>query len=125
MAEDELQRQELDRFILDEVDSVPHLEALLLLWNNKPKHWAVEEMAKALYISQEATHSILQDLRQRGFAQSDNDHYSYDPGYDREHLIQKLDRTYRREIIRISNMIHSKASPSVREFARAFKFKRD
>lgn len=125
MAENDLQRQELDRFILDEIDSVPHLEALLLLWNNRPKHWAVEEMAKALYISNEATNSILQDLRQRGFARSDDDCYSYDPGNSREYLIQKLDRTYRREIIRISNMIHSKASPSVREFARAFKFKKD
>lgn len=125
MAGNDLQRQELDRFILDEIDSVPHLEALLLLWNDKPRQWSIDEMAKALYISREATHSILQDLRQRGFAKSDDDRYSYDPAYGREYLIQKLDRTYRREIIRVSNMIHSKASPAVREFARAFKFKKD
>jgi hypothetical protein len=36
-----------------------------------------------------------------------------------------VEKTYRRELLRISRMIHSKAPSSVREFARAFKFKKD
>jgi len=51
--------------------------------------------------------------------------YSYDPAFRHSNLMEEVDRTYRRELVRISRMIHSKASPAVREFARAFKFKKD
>jgi hypothetical protein len=37
MNPDETTKKEVDQFILDEIDSVPHLEALLLLWNTRPK----------------------------------------------------------------------------------------
>ena len=30
--------EKVDQFILDEIDSVPHLEALLLLWRSAPQH---------------------------------------------------------------------------------------
>lgn len=43
--------QDADKFILDEIDSVPHLEALLLLWNNRPKQWTSREIADALYVA--------------------------------------------------------------------------
>jgi hypothetical protein len=40
-------------------------------------------------------------------------------------MLAALDRTYRRELVRISTMIHSKASRAVRDFARAFRFTKD
>lgn len=39
----------VDRFLLDQIDTVPHLEALLLLWKSRPKVWSADEMASALY----------------------------------------------------------------------------
>lgn len=104
---------------------MPHLEALLLFWKHRPHPWSMEEMAHSLYISVEATHAILQDLKQRGMVTLEGECYSYDPGFRHGSLMEDLDRTYRRELVRISRMIHSKASPAVREFARAFKFKKD
>lgn len=124
MSEDRA-RDAVDQFILDEIESVPHLEALLLLWNSRPKQWTLEEMAHALYISLEATQGILQDLKQRGFVTVDAYHYNFDPGFHEISLIAELDLLYRRDLIRISRMIHSKASPAIREFARAFKLKKD
>lgn len=120
-------REEIDQFILDEIDSVPHLEALLLLWNSRPKAWPLQEMAKALYISADHTQTILQDLKQRTLAAMDSEGkcYSYDPASGRDKLIEDLDRIYRHDLVRISTMIHSKAPASVREFARAFKLKKD
>jgi hypothetical protein len=115
----------VERFILEEIESVPHLEALLLLWKSRPKQWTLEEMAHALYISLEATQGILQDLKQRGFICADSYHYFFDQGFHGAGLISELDLVYRRDLIRISQMIHSKASPAIREFARAFKLKKD
>ncbi|HJT54265.1 MAG TPA: hypothetical protein VJ848_10470 [Candidatus Angelobacter sp.] len=125
MPEDNQANRQVDQFVLDEIDSVPHLEALLLFWKRRPHGWSVEEMAHSLYISVETTHTILQDLRQRGMVTVEEERYSFDPNFRQGSLMEELDRTYRRELVRISRMIHSKASPAVREFARAFKFTKD
>lgn len=125
MPEDNQANRQVDQFVLDEIDSVPHLEALLLFWKRRPHGWSVEEMAQSLYISVETTHTILQDLRQRGMVTVEEERYSFDPNFRQGSLMEELDRTYRRELVRISRMIHSKASPAVREFARAFKFTKD
>jgi predicted transcriptional regulator len=127
MAEKNVATREVDQFILEEIDSVPHLEALLLLWNSRPREWSLDEMAKGLYISTDRTQVIIQDLKHRGLVATDSsrDRYCYNPDSSRDTLIDKVDRTYRRELVRISTMIHSKAPSAVREFARAFKLKKD
>jgi DNA-binding MarR family transcriptional regulator len=118
-------RAEVDKFILEQLDTVPHLEALLLLWNSRPKSWALAEIEKSLYVSTEAAQAILQDLKQRGLITEDSDRYSYNSNFMQSSLIAEVDKAYRRELLRISRMIHSKAPSSVREFARAFKFTKD
>jgi hypothetical protein len=121
-------REAVDRFIMEEIDTIPHLEALLLLWRNQ-KPWSPAEMGKALYVSDEAVEKVLQDLVRRSLATltpGDVDLYSYDSGaQQKNHLLRLLDEAYRRDLIRITRMIHGKASPAVREFARAFRFKKD
>lgn len=126
MNPDETNKKEVDQFILDEIDSVPHLEALLLLWNTRPKQWSLEEMSKSLYVSPETTQNLLHDLERQSLAASSENGFCYPPGLDeRDMLLEAVDRTYRRELVRVSRMIHSKASPAVREFARAFRFKKE
>lgn len=118
---------EVDEFILREMDTVPHLEALLLLWNSRPKGWEVDKMAAALYLDRGATREILLGLARRRLAERDQDEvyrYSGDAG-ERDALIGAVEETYRRNLIRISRMIHSKASPGVRDFADAFRFKKE
>jgi hypothetical protein len=118
-------RFDVDRFILDEIDSVPHLEALLLLWNTRPRRWANEELARSLYIPTDRTRQIIRDLQQRDLIVCESDSSFYSASEARDQLIAAVDHTWRRELVRLSNMIHSKASPAVREFARAFRFKKD
>lgn len=125
MTQEDLARKQVDQLILEEIDSVPHLEALLLLWNSRPKQWSADELSKALHLERDATQSILSDLQNRGFASSETNLFSYLSNSDRDRLIDSLDRIYRREVIRVSTMIHSKASPAVRAFARAFRLKKD
>lgn len=125
MTQEDLERRQVDQFVIEEIDSVPHLEALLLLWNSRPKQWSPEEMGKALYLTTEYTQPVLQDLVNHKLAFSEAGRYAYESDPERDKVIEALDRVYRREIIRISNMIHSKASPAVRAFARAFRLKKD
>jgi len=48
MAEENITGRTVDQFVLQQMDSVSHLEALLLLWNGRPKYRLVDEMARAL-----------------------------------------------------------------------------
>lgn len=119
-------RTKVDQFINDQISSVPHLEALLLIWNGRPKHWSAEEMGRSLYLSNEMAQRILEELAIRGLVTRVGENYVYQS--DREEkdtLMQDLDTIYRRELVRVSGMIHSKASAAVLDFARAFRFKKD
>lgn len=117
----------VDQFILDQIDSVTHLEALLLIWNSRPKLWSIEDMGKVLYVRNEFAGKILDSLAQRGLiaVASAGTYTAVVSDAERTRLLEAVDAAYRRELIRISSMIHSKAPAGVRDFARAFRFTRD
>jgi predicted ArsR family transcriptional regulator len=121
-------QRDVDEFILRRIDSVPHLEALLLLWTSQPRVWSVDDMAKALYVRTDMAQAILEDLAQReliSVVPNQPQRYVYAVHSDGQNeLMQAVDRSYRHELVRISTMIHSKAS-SLRDFARAFRFTKE
>jgi DNA-binding MarR family transcriptional regulator len=126
---EEISLKEVDQFILQEIDTVPHLEALLLLWNSRPKEWTVQAMAGALYVAPETAHSILQRLERRGLLAASHgspESYRYESvSGKQDSLIEAVEAAYRKDLIRISRMIHAAARPAVRDFAEAFRFKKD
>ena len=117
------------QFIHDNLDSVPHLESLILLWNSRPVGWTEEDLSSRLYIPPEQVRSVLRDLMRLQIVQEVSGQplrYSYLPGSaEQDDLMVGIDNAYRRDLVRISTMIHSKASSPVREFAKAFRFKKD
>jgi sugar-specific transcriptional regulator TrmB len=116
-------------FILQHIDSVPHLEALILLWNSRPVGWTCEELATRLYIPSEKVGDLLRDLVRLQWVSESHSlpaRYSYLPRSEaQDEMMRQVDAAYRRDLVRISTMIHSKASSAVREFARAFRFKKE
>ena len=116
-------------YILDKIDSVPHLEAIILLWNSRPVGWTPEELASRLYVPPEKVTELLRDLIRQQLVQQiagTPPRYSYLPRSEEQNeWMYKVDVAYRREMVRISTMLHSKTSSSVREFARAFRIKKD
>ena len=115
----------VEKFILEEIDTVPHLEALLLLWNNRSRQWTLPAMAKAIYISTDETKLVLSDLERRGFAVATGEDCFQYRSSDRDTVLEQVDAVYRQHIVRISTLIHSKPAASLREFARAFRLKKD
>ena len=116
-------------FILTRIDSVPHLEALLLFWAYPVQRWTEASLMESLYIPAHAARDLLRDLLRRGFiAPSDaaGTTFMYDPTWDpKGDFMHRLESEYRRRLVRIANLIHSKASPGVRNFADAFDFKKE
>ena len=117
-------------FVAEQIDSVPHLEALLLLYKQTAERWTVERTAARLYVAPETAERILLDLEKRKLLskrlEAPATEYAYDPAWDKTgQLMERVVMTYTRYLTPISTFIHSKASRSVMEFARAFEFKKD
>lgn len=129
MTEESKQEREVYRFILDKIDSVPHLEALLLLWNSRPSKWSGEDLAKRLYTDRDTARTLLQDLTRDDLIAAfpgPAEQYCYESkSPERDRIIELVDATYRRQVVQISTVIHSKPSSAVRDFARAFRFKKE
>lgn len=117
------------RFVLDQIDSVPELEALLLLWQNRPAAWKAADIARRLYIVRDQAQALLVDLSRKGMVAIDPeraDSYRYESrSAERDELMARTEAVYRRQIVRISTLIHSKPSSAVRDFARAFRFTKE
>jgi DNA-binding MarR family transcriptional regulator len=123
-----ISKKEVDSFILNEIESVPHIEALLILRNRRSESFSIEQIAAQLYIPPESAQNILQDLVRRALVTSlseEDSRYQYFSSPEREALMQEVEITYRRELVRVANMIHSKASNAVRDFARAFRITKE
>jgi DNA-binding IscR family transcriptional regulator len=121
-------RREVDQFITDHVDTVPHLEALLLLWRSRPQEWTADEAAKGLFISPKESRQLLSDLSRRALISlipGETDKYFYSSEPEKDRVIELVDATYRKELIRITRMIHTRGSAAVRAFADAFRFTKD
>lgn len=116
-------------FILKKIDSVPQLEALMLLWNSRPVGWTRDELASRLYVAKEKISDLLRDLVRAHLiteSQTSPPKYAYFGGSkEQDELMQRVEVVHRQDLVRISTMIHSKASSPVREFAKAFRFKKE
>lgn len=115
-------------FVSEYIDSVPQLEALLLMWSSRPKRWLVGEMAVRLYIPEPAAHELLHDLHRKVLIAEvvgNPEEFTYSSSGNADALIAAVDELYRRQIVRVSTLIHSKPSSAVRDFARAFRFKKE
>jgi len=116
-------------FIQEQIDSVPHLEALILLWNSRPVGWTAEELSSRLYVTPDQAAQVLQDLKRLEIVRempADPAKHTYNPrSKEQDELMHQVDVAYRRDLVRISTMIHSRASSPIREFARAFRLRKD
>jgi hypothetical protein len=114
------------RFITDRIDTVPEIEALLLFWEQRPQTLTVKEIASRLFVSQSVGAAVVRTLVRRKFLVQRGSDYAYDAAWEPdEDFMGRVAATYRRDLIRVTRLIHSKAPAAVLEFARAFEARKD
>ena len=124
MAED-LIPEDVSDFVINHIDSIAHLEALLLLRGNPDESWTADNTARRLYISERETANVLSRLCSLGFLMVEDEVFRYackDP--ELENMVGRLETLYARHLIPVTNLIHTKPS-RIREFADAFKLRKD
>jgi hypothetical protein len=116
-------------FLAERIDSVPQLEALLLIWEAPQRSWSEEELAARLYVSSQSASLILQSLQRQQLVTVEPASaavYRYNADWDPTgEVLAEVAASYRRHLVPITTLIHSRASTAVREFARAFNLKKD
>jgi hypothetical protein len=121
--------EDLARFILDKIDSVAQLEALLLLRGDPNREWRAGNLAARLYIGEEQTHELLLALRAQGFVAvnaQDTSLYRFQPATSElGQMLERLVAIYAKHLVPVTNLIHSKPKPRVQEFADAFRLRKD
>lgn len=117
------------QFIAERIDSVPQLEALLLLWESPQRAWTEEELAGRIYVSRQIAALTLQALQRQNLVvaeSAESPRYRYNPQWDASgEVMPEVAAAYRRHLVQLATFIHSRASTAVREFARAFDLKKD
>lgn len=101
----------LKRFVEEHIESVPQLEALLLLRSEPQREWTATEIAKELYIPEDVAQVIVSDFPHRGFADTlpSNQAIAYrDRDQDTARLIEQLKQTYQDRRVAIVSLIYSK-----------------
>ncbi len=123
---------EIKRFILTSIDSVPHLEALLLLRNEPKVEWDAKMMSQRLYVNEKKAADLLNDLCAGGFASSQQEEppetkfYSFHPAsLGLNALIDQLADIYTKNIVEVTKLIHSKLDKQAQQWGDAFKWQKE
>jgi DNA-binding IclR family transcriptional regulator len=113
------------RLIAERIDSIPELEAVLLLREYGGREWTAAEAGQRLYVSKTVAAHILAVLEERGFLTRNDQSYRYAPvSTDLETTVEELAHAYSHHLVAVTQLVHAKPSPSVREFADAFRFRK-
>jgi hypothetical protein len=120
---------ELRRFILTSVPSVPFVEAMLLFMA-KPEHaLSVEEIARGLYMPRAAAQQVVEALREAHAIAADPaqpEASRFAPATaELGAMLRNLAAFYARDLIGVTDLIHSRTARRAQQFADAFRIRKD
>jgi hypothetical protein len=120
---------DLTRFVLTSIPSVPLLEAMLLLRNEPADEWDAKRLAKRLYISERAASQLLDEMHAAELIGIGNDaapSYRYGPAAESvREIVDRLADAYAVNLVEITNLIHSGSAKKAQRFADAFRLRKD
>jgi len=126
---DDILPEDVKQFLLQHIDSIAQLEGLLLFYADPQKAWNTETIAHRLFISEAETIIILTRLWEQGFVVLTSDppqHYRYQPkSPEWQDMVTRMADQYRRYLVPITHLIHSKSKSRIQEFADAFRIRKD
>ncbi len=121
--------QEIQRFLVDHIDSIAELEALLILREHRDKSWPCSMVADRIYSTEEVTADLLVKLAKRGFLTADEvtpTSFRYAPrSQEIARLLDQLAEVYAKYLVPVTDLVHKKSRRNIQDIAEAFKFKKE
>jgi len=118
---------DLRRFILTSVPSVPYLEAILLLQREHRTAWTAALLARRLYLPDARAVDLLANLHAAGIV-ADGDaqgSYTYKPEAGLAAMLERLAQLYATNLVAVTDLIHSSVDRRAFQFADAFRLRKD
>jgi hypothetical protein len=117
------------RFIVSNVPTIPHLEAILLLRGSPGRSHSCALVAERLYIAEKVAAAVMGDLLSSGIvalATEAPQNYLYAPSSEMlRRTVDDLATCYANHLVDITNLIHAKNSKKAQQFANAFKWRKE
>jgi FMN phosphatase YigB (HAD superfamily) len=118
------------RFILTSVPSVPYLEAILLLRTEPDAAWEVRRVAGRLYVGEKQAADLLTALTEAGIAdrelQAEAALFRFSPATtELREVLDALAQTYSANLVGVTDLIHSRIDKRAQQFADAFRWRKD
>jgi hypothetical protein len=121
--------EELHRFILTSVRSVPVVEAVLLFRAAKGRPLDVRGLAQRLYLPEKQAGEIVAELHEAGVLAREAqlpDCYRYEPSSpELGAMLEMLAHFYASNLVDVTKLIHSSTARRAMQFADAFKLRKD
>jgi hypothetical protein len=119
--------ENLHRLILTSIPSVPFLEALLVFRASSDRAVTLRELSSRLYIPEKAAFELVLQLREAGIVKPEDgsDALRYAPEPDLAEMLDQLANFYAKNLIGVTEVIHSRTGRRAQQFADAFKWRKD
>jgi hypothetical protein len=103
--------RDIREFLDEHITSVSMLEALLLMHKTTGENWTADTLARRLYLNRDVGEQVVAQLSDAGFCAlvaPAPPTYRYLPSGDGQRLlIDRLAATYEKNLIGLTNLIHS------------------
>jgi hypothetical protein len=118
--------EDLRRFILVSVPSVPYLEALLLMRSGPAGGRNAAELARALYIAERPSADLLAALAAAGVVvpTGEGDRFRYAPTPALAAMLDRLAEAYAQDLVMVTRLIHDSVQRNAQRFADAFRLRK-
>jgi DNA-binding IclR family transcriptional regulator len=118
---------DVHRFLYDHIESVEHLEVLLLLARTPERGWSTTEVAETLYSHPSSIKLRLARLLGQGLLREIQEGcYRYAPRTVELHsTVQRVAECYHERRVAVITLIASKPLDNVRAFSDAFRIRRN
>jgi hypothetical protein len=117
--------EDVRNFIVSRIDSIAHMEALLLLRRDPAVGWNGARLASRLYISVPEAGDALERLHRHGLLTRTGEAYAYGCACaETDSLVGRAAHLYATHLIPVTHLIHSRPSNPIQKFADAFTLKK-
>jgi hypothetical protein len=118
--------KEAGDFLTRHIDSVAHLELLLLLYGDKDREWSADGIARELRVERGWAVARLKEFAASGIArESAPQTYRYAPRNDKLHAaVQAVTNAYAERRVAVIDFIYAKPLANLRVFAESFRIRR-
>jgi hypothetical protein len=117
---------DVHRFVLTSVPSVPYLEAMVMLRAHPDKPWSAAEVAQRLFVPATLGEELVAQLRDAGLAEAGEVPGSvrWNAGSPVAAMVDKLAQVYAVNVVDVTELIHSRQERRALQFADAFRLRK-